>query len=46
MATPDAGEGGRFMYTQPITFDEKGLPVFGEPLSRDTVIEYPLANQE
>ena len=46
MATPDAGEGGRFMYTQPITFDEKGLPVLGEPLSRDTVIEYPLANQE
>ena len=44
MATPDAGEGGRFMYVQPITFDENNLPVLGEPLSRDTVIEYPLAN--
>ena len=44
MATPDAGEGGRYMYVQPITFDENGLPVLGEPLSRDTVIEYPLAN--
>lgn len=44
MATPDAGEGGRFMYVQPITFDENGLPVLGEPQSRDTVIEYPLAN--
>lgn len=42
MATPDAGEDGRFMYVQPITFDDKGLPVLGEPLSRDTVIEYPL----
>lgn len=46
MATPDAGEGGRYMYAQPITFDENNLPVLGEPLSRDTVIEYPLANQE
>ena len=44
MATPDAGEGGRFMYVQPITFDENNLPVLGEPLSRDTVIEYPMAN--
>ena len=44
MATPDAGEGGRFMYAQPITFDENNLPVLGEPLPRDTVIEYPLAN--
>ena len=44
MATPDAGEGGRYMYVQPITFDENGLPVLGEPQSRDTVIEYPLAN--
>ena len=46
MATPDAGETGRYMYAQPITFDENGLPVFGEPLPRDTVIEYPLANEE
>ena len=46
MATPDAGEGGRYMYVQPITFDENDLPVLGEPLSRDTVIEYPLASQE
>ena len=44
MATPDAGEGGRYMYVQPITFDENDLPVLGEPQSRDTVIEYPLAN--
>ena len=42
MATPDAGEGGRYMYVQPISFDEQGLPVLGEPLSRDTVIPYPL----
>jgi GH43 family beta-xylosidase len=42
MHTPDAGEAGRYMYIQPISFDEKGLPVLGEPLSRDTVIEYPL----
>ena len=46
MATPDAGEGGRYMYVQPITFDEAGLPVLGEPLSRDTVIDYPLENKE
>ena len=46
MATPDAGEGGRFMYVQPITFDENNLPVLGEPLSRDTVIQYPLENKE
>ena len=44
MATPDAGEGGRYMYVQPITFDENDLPVLGKPLSRDTVIEYPLPN--
>lgn len=42
MHTPDAGEAGRYMYIQPIGFDEKGLPVLGEPLARDTVIEYPL----
>lgn len=42
MHTPDAGEAGRYMYVQPIGFDEKGLPVLGEPLSRDTVIEYPV----
>jgi hypothetical protein len=46
MHTPDAGEAGRYMYIQPISFDEKGLPVLGEPLSRDTVIEYPLAKKE
>ena len=46
MATPDAGEGGRFMYVQPITFDENNLPVLGEPLSRDTVIEYPVEYKE
>ena len=46
MATPDAGEGGRYMYVQPITFDENDLPVPGEPLSRDTVIEYPVENKE
>ena len=42
MHTPDAGEAGRYMYIQPIGFDEQGLPVLGEPLSRDTVIEYPV----
>ena len=42
MHTPDAGEAGRYMYIQPISFDEQGLPVLGEPLSRDTVIEYPV----
>ena len=42
MHTPDAGEAGRYMYVQPIGFDEQGLPVLGEPLSRDTVIEYPV----
>ena len=46
MATPDAGEGGRYMYVQPITFDENDLPVPGEPLDRDTVIEYPLTKKE
>ena len=46
MHTPDAGEPGRYMYIQPISFDEKGLPVLGEPLARDTVIEYPLAKKE
>ncbi len=44
MHTPDAGEGGRYMYVQPISFDEDGLPLLGEPLSRDTVIQYPLSN--
>ena len=46
MHTPDAGEAGRYMYIQPIGFDEQGLPVLGEPLSRDTVIEYPLMEKE
>ncbi len=41
MATPDAGVEGRYAYVQKITFDEKGLPVIGEPLSRDTVIDEP-----
>ncbi|MBQ9780003.1 MAG: glycoside hydrolase family 43 protein [Clostridia bacterium] len=41
MPTPDAGEEGRFSYAQKITFDEKGLPVLGEPLSRDTDIRVP-----
>ena len=46
MHTPDAGEAGRYMYIQPIGFDDKGLPVLGEPLARDTVIEYPLTEKE
>ena len=46
MHTPDAGEAGRYMYIQPIGFDEQGLPVLGEPLARDTVIEYPLTKKE
>ena len=41
MATPDAGEINRFMYVQPITFDQSGLPVIGEPLSRDTSVNAP-----
>lgn len=41
MATPDAGESNRFMYAQPITFDENDLPVIGDPLSRDTEIGVP-----
>ena len=41
MATPDAGESNRFMYAQRITFDENGLPVMGQPLSRDTEIGVP-----
>ena len=46
MHTPDAGENGRYMYVQPISFDENNLPVLGESLSRDTAIEYPLGNEE
>ncbi len=41
MPTPDAGEDGRYAYAQRITFDEKGLPILGEPLSRDTEIPVP-----
>ena len=41
MATPDAGESNRFMYAQPITFDENNLPVIGDPYSRDTEIGVP-----
>ena len=46
MHTPDAGEAGRYMYIQPISFDEQGMPLLGEPLSRDTVIEYPLTSMK
>lgn len=41
MATPDAGEEGRYMYVQPITFDANGLPILGEPRSRDDRINRP-----
>ena len=41
MATPDAGEEGRYLYLQKFDFDENGIPVFGEPLSRDIEIPYP-----
>ena len=41
MPTPDAGEEGRYPYAQKISFDEKGLPILGEPLSRDTEIGVP-----
>ncbi len=41
MATPDAGEEGRYPYVQRITFDQDGLPILGEPLSRDTEIGIP-----
>ena len=41
MATPDAGEEGRYMYAQPITFDANGLPIIGEPRSRDDRINRP-----
>ncbi len=41
MPTPDAGEDGRYAYAQKITVGEDGLPVLGEPLSRDTEIRVP-----
>lgn len=41
MATPDAGVEGRYAYVQKIGFDENGLPVIGEPVSRDTVLDEP-----
>ena len=41
MATPDAGEGGRFMYAQKIDFDQNDRPLLGEPLSRKTKIPVP-----
>lgn len=41
MHTPDAGEKGRYMYAQPISFDKNGLPAPGRPLSRDTRIPLP-----
>lgn len=41
MATPDAGESNRFMYVQPIFFDQNNLPVIGKPFSRDTAIPVP-----
>lgn len=41
MATSDAGEEGRFPYAQKISFDENGVPIFDEPLSRDTEIPVP-----
>ena len=34
MATPDAGEGGRYAYVQKIDFAEDGTPILGEPLPR------------
>lgn len=41
MPTPDAGEEGRYPYVQRISFDKNGLPILGEPLSRDTEIGIP-----
>jgi GH43 family beta-xylosidase len=41
MATPDAGEGGRYMYAQRIEFDANDRPVLGKPLSRKTKIPVP-----
>lgn len=41
MHTPNAGEPGRYMYAQRISFDERDLPVLGEPLSRSTEIPMP-----
>ena len=46
MSTPNAGEAGRYMYVQPVSFDENGLPLLGEPLSRDTEICIPRAKVE
>lgn len=41
MATPSAGEEGRFMYAQKISFDESGIPVLGKPISRNEAIVVP-----
>lgn len=41
MHTPNAGEPGRYMYAQKISFDENNLPVLGEPLSREEPIALP-----
>ena len=41
MATPDAGELGRYAYVQKITFSENHLPLLGEPLPRETEIQVP-----
>ena len=46
MPTPTSGEEGRYMYVQPISFDENGLPILGEPLSRDTAIPLPSGEEQ
>ena len=46
MAAPDAGVEGRYAYIQKIDFDENGVPVLGEPLSRKTEIPVPSGQEE
>jgi len=41
MHTPYAGEAGRYMYVQKISFDKNGIPALGEPLARETEISLP-----
>lgn len=41
MHTPDAGEGGRYMYVQKIRFDKNDLPILGAPHSRSTKLTLP-----
>ncbi len=41
MHTPDAGIENRYAYIQPLSVSEDGLPLLGEPFSRETDIPLP-----